>query len=361
MKAGIYLTVLLIIGCLAGLYQLDTLMVVWLTGIFFFCLMVLVSFSLKKNVFAELTMSSDVVCRNTPVFGKIQVINQSFFPLIRFCIWMEWENQLTGEKGKQSFRASCPAKSTKEFMVDLTEKSCGILTVSLNQIELYDFFALIKRKKKLKKKQNFSVFPSGGEMREEIWEKGTGEREKENIFARLTDTPSDAEEIRPYMQGDFLKNVHWKLSARTEELLSRRYHEEGMNKAVIDLELRRWMESEIGQVHAFLELTAMVAQTLLLKNFVFRFSWEDDRDGGQEVWIVQYDREYDYAMEALLEELGSRRQKQFCLDEIRTEERDVKDELWIRIDFYANLYINNEWIERFSESETNSSDVGEEK
>lgn len=361
MKAGIYLIVLLIIGCLAGLYQLDTLMVVWLTGIFFFCLMVLVSFSLKKNVFAELTMSSEIVYRNTPIFGKIQIVNQSPFPLIRFRVWMKWENQLTGKKGKRSFCASCPAKSKKEVMVDLTEKSCGIIAVSLNQIELYDFFGLIKRKKKLKKKQNFSVFPSGGEMREEIWEKGTGEREKENIFAKLTDTPSDAEEIRPYMQGDFLKNVHWKLSARTEELLSRKYHEEGMNKAIIDLELRRWMEPEIAQVHAFLELTAMAAQTLLFRNFIFRFSWENDKEGEREEWSIQNDKEYSYAMEALLEELGRRRQNQFCLDEIRTEERNFKDELWIRIDFYANLYINNEWIERFAEPETNSSGLGEEK
>lgn len=359
MKAGVYLIVLLVMGWLTGLYQLDILMVVWLTGIFFFGLMVLISFSLKKGVLAELEIIPDIVYRNTPVSGRVQVVNQSFFPLIQFRVWMKWENQLTGEKGKQLFRSSCPAKSKTELTFELMEKSCGIVKVSLNRIDLYDFLGLIKQKKKMQETQIFSVFPSGGEMNGEIWDRGMGERKREDRFIKLTDTPSDAEEIRPYMQGDFLKNVHWKLSARTEELLSRRYHAEGTNKAVIYLELRRWMESEVSQVHAFLELTARVAQTLLQENWELCFFWEQYKSSEQQEWAVQHDKEYDYAMEALLEELGSRRQKQFCLDESQIEERKTEEELQIQIDFYANLLINGQWIERFTEPEESSSAFGE--
>lgn len=49
--------------------------------------------------------------------------------------------------------------------------------------------------------------------------------------------PYEIRQLRPYQPGDSLRDVHWKLSARTEELLSKQYggQEEYCARLFLDL------------------------------------------------------------------------------------------------------------------------------
>ncbi len=355
MRITLYMLILLAIGSLAGLYQLDSLMVLLLTGIFLLILLLVSSSYLRGRMLAEFAKSQDVINQGEFLIGRIRLTNPTWLPVIHVKLWLEWENQMTGQRGKEVLQASCPpaADTVLEFVWEA--EACGEIHFTLVKIETSDFFRLFKLRSRLKERTGLLVLPP-----------------EERIPWSLS-APSEGEEIGPYQHGDGVKHIHWKLSARMDDLLVRHYHALALPEAVLYLEPKIWPESEPEKPEAFLGRLSSVLLQLLLEGWTVRLLWntsylnegrdenEDDsiKDKAQE-WIecpVRTRADYLEAMGRVMEELARGRKKLpkkkgrfgavLALYE-KNEEEQVKvsqipaegEEIFLRLDFAGRLYLN---------------------
>lgn len=358
MRLCIYVFLLLITAVFAGLYQLDRLMVIFLTGSFLLVFLFLISWYLKGKLEAEFVLKQEYVEKNEHYYGKIRLFNKSVLPIVRFRLWITWENQLTGEGGKKTLHGLCPAGSETALEFICEAEDCGKVILRLLKIETCDFFCLFKRKKKLNQEGIFLVLP------------------QENVWDEEPELPGIPEGMGPYVQGDLLRFVHWKLSARTRELFVRKYPESASPAAVVVLEMNNWLESEPQKAEIFLGQTAMVLRGLLDHGWSIRLLWchkpdisllpYDEPDNSLQECRLSADNDYLPAMEAVIDELIRRKQKlsgkkgfKTALDLYEKNEMQEPDnpakwaaaeELLVQIAFNGAIRINSETIEESRET-----------
>lgn len=365
MRITVYVLIVLTIGGLAGLYQLDSLMVLFLTGIILLVLLFVLSWYLKGKVSAECLNNQDILNKGEFFFGTIKLTNSTRIPIVHLRLWLEWENRMTGQKGKDILQGTCPPSASAELEYVWEAEACGEIHIKLTKIETSDVFRLFKRKSRLEEKTMFLVLPL-----------------PETIAWSLA-APPEGEETGPYQQGDMVKHIHWKLSARMDDLLVRHFHTSAVPEAVLYLELQTWPESEPEKPEALLSKLAAVLGMFMQEGWSVRLVWKSAQaeDGSGQafeqakeaetndrktlVWsecMVRTPQDYLEAMGEVMEALGYRRKKlpkkkgRFgaVLDlyekneEKKTGEEEIfaeEEEVVLRLKFTGEFYVNHVLVE----------------
>lgn len=94
----------------------------------------------------------------------------------------------------------------------------------------------------------------GGKEGERIWEKRAG--------------AGSYEGIRTYQPGDSMRDIHWKLSSKNDELLSRRYMEEGESGISFYLDVSGWKDGGWKEQSAFLRLAFTISREGISTDYV---------------------------------------------------------------------------------------------
>jgi hypothetical protein len=103
----------------------------------------------------------------------------------------------------------------------------------------------------------------------------------------MGDQPPDISQIEPYRPGDAMKDIHWKLSARNDQLLSKRYAREESIEALVYLNLFTQERMSAARMDAFLELSSAVSVGLLEGRHRHRVHWYDAAGGGSVVHEIE--------------------------------------------------------------------------
>lgn len=351
MRIILYMLTLLSIGGLAGLYQLDSLMVLFLAGIFLFILLFAYSFYLRGKVKAEFRETSDIMVIREFFPGVIKLTNPTRLPAVHLRVWMEWENRMTGEKGREILQGACPPAADTELEIIWEAENCGEVDFTLTRVETCDIFRLFKLKSRMEEKTSLVVFP----MQEE--------------FPFSLAVPPEGEDMGPYRQGDLMKHIHWKLSARMDELLVRHEHVSWLPEALFYLELMTWPESEPQRAEAFLERLSAILSMLLDAGWIIRMLWnssylEGRNENLHQEWsecCVKTRQDYLEAIGKVMEELGRGRIKlpkkkgRFGAvldlyeknkdDQRGDKERPQEDEAVVLcLDFEGRFYLNHQLV-----------------
>ena len=141
------------------------------------------------------------------------------FP-VHFQVKLKAENSLTGEK--MIYRASGRAQSRKEEMLQimLQAKSCGNIRITLDRCWIYDSLLILKWPVKGKGVQQTGVLPESHLLYVEVTRRTREFIADADEFSdrESGDDPSETYQIREYREKDSLHDIHWKLSAKADEL-----------------------------------------------------------------------------------------------------------------------------------------------
>lgn len=123
------------------------------------------------------------------------------------------KNNLSGEKSTKWLSGG----SDFLYSVNL----CGNYEFELVRIKLYDFSRLFYVTKRVKKYANVEVMPQIDEIPVRITDRVRNFFGDSDIYDDLRPgyDPSELFDVREFQNGDRLQSVHWKLSARTDELM----------------------------------------------------------------------------------------------------------------------------------------------
>src|SRR5699024_8062264 len=132
-----------------------------------------------------------------------------------------FENQLTGTQDQLTTYIHVSSKSEEIIRVQLESEYAGLILVSLTEVAYYDFLGIFTKKiKDVKTSTEIHVLPEYFLVTIELEPSNLGHS---NQQAYDTDRKGrDGLEIfgiKEYSVDDSLKNIHWKLTSKFDELI----------------------------------------------------------------------------------------------------------------------------------------------
>ena len=168
---------------------------------------------------------------------RIKIKNPTFLTCLDCKLELTIENEFFETKGEQTI--SVPVRAFKGFLLDIpiVSEYSGIVSIEVKRVLIKDFIGICFLKKKINKKSEFMVLPNiktQMEINRNIVSAGTTENEEST---KKGSDYSEVSDIREYIQGDVLNNIHWKLTAKKDELMVKDRTSMTDEKIVVFLEL----------------------------------------------------------------------------------------------------------------------------
>ena len=215
----------------AVLYSLILLPLITLGGALLFEKRLAISQSFDKNeaVKGE-TVRFTLEIRNNGIF---------FFPYIKFFFMNENEFALRCEQfRKNSLTAEARPGKTAKTELDVLCKYRGVYQFGFTRYEIYDSLGLFKLKRKAADSIDIKVFPTLREMdglrfslRQETAEQSAAPI-KEEDFTNIAD-------FKKYEPSDSFKRIHWKLTAKKNELMVKEFQSDAAAAALFLLDTNK--------------------------------------------------------------------------------------------------------------------------
>lgn len=139
-----------------------------------------------------------------------------FCPFIKFNITSS--NSFAGKSKKTVFKYSGILNKPESVSISPLNKYCGCIKVETKWIKIYDMLGIFFIPVRFKNSTEILIIPRAENTNNENY------LEKQTIIGYKKKSGggfSDDYEIREYQNGDSLRNVHWKLSAKHDNLMVR--------------------------------------------------------------------------------------------------------------------------------------------
>jgi uncharacterized protein (DUF58 family) len=280
MRKFLYIVFTLLTFYLAGRYRMGELFLLFCVEVLLFAAMFALSVYAKKSLDLTVHVAQREIRKGETAEGWIEATNRGVLPIPKFRVQLFYSHNKTREGGGEWLGAYVPAGGAARVAFSVESRFCGIVDLWLGTAETGDYLSLFGRKKKFDRDAEILVIPSGAGLRIESPEYGVyaATPDLEQI-APMGDRPPDISQIELYRPGDAMKDIHWKLSARNDQLLSKRYVEEESREALVYLNLFARKKMSAERMDAFLELSSAVSLGLLEGRHTHRVQWYDAGPG----------------------------------------------------------------------------------
>lgn len=254
----------------------------FLPGYFFWVALVtllilpLISLALTLLAIRKLTVQLDCTPKSSQKglssAFHISLIGKSHLPIAKIRVSLRTENRLSNETISEIFCFSAPNARTFSFIRECTPLTCGTIFCHIDQITLIDFLGLFSFNKPMKLSACIETFPSFFPLDLEFPSVKTEGNSLPFIPQKIP--TGDSIQIRPFQDGDSLRSIHWKLSAKQEALIVRENFasQNGILSIYLDF------SGNIQELDCLLEALGMLGATLSAQQIPFRFLWYSNTD-----------------------------------------------------------------------------------
>ena len=177
------------------------------------------------NISCKLSTQSDIVAKSKTNAIYIDITNKSVFPVAVAEIVLVRRNLFSDSVQKNRYFTSAGARTTRRIKCETEAYTCGNIEYKAEKVYVYDMLGIFRFKVKSDKNVNVAVLP-------DIYECGNL-RLHDNIESFMVedkyssvksgDDPSELFDVRKFEQGDKLNRIHWKLSAKQGELMTKEF------------------------------------------------------------------------------------------------------------------------------------------
>lgn len=207
---------------------------------------------------------------------SVTLANASMFPAKAICK-ISVKNRLTREETCRYFKIVTPAKGESKAEFVLTSEHCGYITAKIEEIYLTDIFGFLPLKVK-----NFSSAKGKTTVLPNTFAPAI-------VFDGILPVPEDSEsysadkkgydvseafQIREYIPGDSIKQIHWKLSEKLDKTVVRDASLPIARNILVFCDKAFGVPNE-NETDAIVEVASSVTQSLLKSGYEFMLGWND--------------------------------------------------------------------------------------
>lgn len=206
----------------------------------------------------------------------IEITEKSFCPVSMIRGKLLMSNHFYEEEEICNTAVSSSRGKTRIFW-EITSEHYGDIDICMEDLWLYDIFRIVGIKIKNPLPDRISVMPVIKEKNSKYHASNVlCIDEKTDGYTKGQDS-SEVSEIRPYQKGDRIQRIHWKLSARTGELMVKEYGS-SVGSIIFFLDMK-YEHPYVHVMDRYLEKTAAVADGLLKFGQDYYISWFDTFSG----------------------------------------------------------------------------------
>lgn len=203
----------------------------------------IISIALLKGCIDKLqvniTCPMESVCVGYDSKIIIEVKNDSSFPFLNSLISFDYQNLFYQPSPSQTITVSAQAKKTVTYTLPFHTRYPGLTTYHFSQLCVTDYLHLLTIYIDLDRTLNLPVFPKDITLSKypiipTYFEDDSDEDYSNSAFAQKS---NDIREVREYQPGDLIRDIHWKMSTRANELMIKEYEHITDHKIYIVTEL----------------------------------------------------------------------------------------------------------------------------
>jgi len=218
----IYFLVLLALYGVAIAYRQTEPIFVLSVLVFVPVISIIVSFILSFSVKAFLVRGNySASLPNKPTTFRVRLLNRAPIALTKVEIVL-LASYISSDKAEKIRTAvTLRAKEQLEVRIPVTYKFCGLAQVRIKKVRVYDWLGLFRWSRRVDQSQSVVVLPEYTMVpvknRNIIWQDMANASRFHSTL--VGDDPSEIVSLHSLQPGDKLQRVHWKLSAKSDDLM----------------------------------------------------------------------------------------------------------------------------------------------
>lgn len=209
-----------IFGVFSFLYFRSYLALLFLIVIALLVISSLVSlYIISKNISFDIYVSDEYIYKGENIGLGICIHNRSIFSSLKCICEFYMNNDFIGSKDKCNMILPVIPINKKTYNYSFVTSEIGNIEIRVNLFEVYDLFGIAKTVFEVDEYAQICVLPA----RENISDDDKAAAldnllENDNENMKGTES-SDSFDVRDYIPGDRIKDIHWKLSVKKDDLL----------------------------------------------------------------------------------------------------------------------------------------------
>lgn len=231
----------------------------------------------------------------------ISVRNRSILPVSSLRMICSVNNRYTGQTGRHKVTAAIQPKGEAEVDISVDPGMCGKINVSVEKAWLTDLFGIIRIPVKAGASCNFTVLPElfDTELAYNPHESDIFDCDDYSPYRKGRDY-TEIFQVREYVDGDSVKNIHWKLSSKSEELIVKdgSYPLDKRIMIVADKTARGSVRPQDAE--ALAEIVLSTGERLMAEEMAFELVWNDVDEAVCHSKHIQFYEELASAMPEIL-------------------------------------------------------------
>ena len=227
--------------------------------------------------------------KNSEIPIVIQVKNKSKRLSVRCGFKIKVVNNFTGEVKKEIINHTVTRGVKETFSESFSSSDCGEISVYLAEYYVYDWIGCLYLKKKTNDVKKIEILPETHLLMTEIQRTTREFIADSEVYSdsEKGDDLSEIYQVREYVEGDPIHDIHWKLSAKNDNLLIKE-HGKPLGCVVliwIDLFRNNTVKPLRGRKHArknlpvnAIEMAASVSLSLIEQKCVHMVAWYEEKN-----------------------------------------------------------------------------------
>lgn len=227
--------------------------------------------------------------KNSEIPILIQVKNKSKWLSVRCGFKINVVNNFTGEVKKEIINHTVTRGVKETFSESFLSSDCGEISVYLVEYYVYDWIGCLYLKKKTNDVKKIEILPETHLLMTEIQRTTREFIADSEVYSdsEKGDDLSEIYQVREYVEGDPIHDIHWKLSAKTDNLLIKE-HGKPLGCVVliwIDLFRNNTVKHLRGEKHGrknlpvnAIEMAASVSLSLIEQKCVHMVAWYEEKN-----------------------------------------------------------------------------------
>ncbi len=264
----------------------------------------LLSRYLKRIFSVKMKICIPAVQKGEEIKIELLAENRGVLPITKNKVWVAVQDSQGSRQMREEFRIPVAHHKTEKINCGVVAEYCGRLHFTISKGKVWDYLGMFSGRIKVDEEQYVNVLPGFHEMQVQVSEwtrkfSGDGESYDPN---RSGDDVSEVFQIREFRDGDALQSVHWKLSAKSENLMVREFGRP-VSAAVLlffNLQGKGQKKETIPHLDAMMEIAAAISSSLWREEVSHVAAWFDESEGRMIRKMVKEEEQVYEMMDALL-------------------------------------------------------------
>ena len=220
------------------------------------------------------------------ITGRLYISNTGSFPVLSGKVFLQVKKTISGEQEifSMNIRAAGRKNGAAAFVID--SEYMGFLEITILRVELYSFFGCMKKVTYVNQEKVVMILPQTTELHFPVQNSGAAcSFFDEEQSGKKGNGPGEYFGIRPYVDGDSMKLIHWKLTGKTDEYMVKEVEVPMMRMPLIFLETRV-EKLDAAMIDGLLEAFFSISQHMAQERQKHCLCWWDKKTDGWNFYNV---------------------------------------------------------------------------